>query len=461
MKISKELIIEAKKELARREFYAYCQLVLPKFYKKNRPYLKTIADTMQSFLEADEDVLILNIPPRHGKSLTAQMFATWLFGQDSTQKIMTASYNERLSTTFARSVRNTIAREKADKNIVYNDIFPDVKIKYGEASASQWSLDSSEQTNYLATSPTGTATGIGANIIIIDDLIKNAQEANNARVLEDHWSWFTDTMLSRLESNGKIILIMTRWNSKDLAGKALSELPEIGYKVKHINLKAKQDDGTMLCDDILSLEEYERKTRTMSPEIASANYQQLPIDVKGRLYQGFNTYDVLPEFEKIEAYVDTADTGADKLVALIYGIKDKQAYLIDYINSKEPMEVTEPLLAQKLVINNVNVAHIESNNGGRGFARNVERIMKQEYGSNRTVIRWFHQSKNKITRILTASSWVQQNVYFPDGWETIWRDLYEDLMSYQREGKNAHDDAPDALTGIYDKMEGQANKWLV
>ena len=461
MKISKKLILEAKKELARREFFGYCQLMLPDFYKKERDYLSLLTNSMQDFLESDDDILIINVPPRHGKSLSAQMLATWVLGKDYKTKIMTASYNERLSTTFAKGVRNTIATEKLDDNIVYNDIFPDTKVKYGEASASQWALEGSEQTNYLATSPTGTATGMGANLILIDDLIKNAEEANNARVLEDHWTWFTDTMLSRLESGGKIILIMTRWNSKDLAGKALSELNEIGYKVKHINLKAKQDDGTMLCDDILSLEEYERKTRTMSPEIALANYQQEPIDVKGRLYQSFKTYEVLPEFERIEAYIDTADTGSDKLTGLIYGIKDKQAYVIDYINTKDAMEITEPLVAQKLIANGVNLAHIESNNGGRGFARNVERIMKQEYDSNRTVIRWFHQSKNKVARILTASSWVQQNIYFPDGWETSWRDLYDDLMSYQREGKNKHDDAPDALTGIYDKMEGQASKWLV
>ena len=461
MKISKELVLEAKKELARRDFYMYCQLMMPNFYKKNRSYLALMTKSMQEFLESEEDILIINVPPRHGKSLSAQMLATWVLGKDYKTKIMTASYNERLSTTFAKGVRNTIATEKLDKNLVYNDIFADTKVKYGEASASQWALEGSEQTNYLATSPTGTATGMGANLILIDDLIKNAEEANNARVLEDHWTWFTDTMLSRLESGGKIILIMTRWNSKDLAGKALSDLPEIGYKVKHINLKAKQDDGSMLCDDILSLEEYERKSRTMSPEIASANYQQEPIDVKGRLYKGFKTYEVLPEFERIEAYIDTADTGSDKLTGLIYGIKDKQAYLIDYINTKDSMEITEPLVAKKLIENGVNLAHIESNNGGRGFARNVERIMKQEYDSNRTVIKWFHQSKNKVARILTASSWVQQNVYFPDGWETVWRDLYEDLMSYQREGKNKHDDGPDALTGIYDKMEGQASKWLV
>ena len=459
MKITKEIQLEAKKELARRDFFSYCQLMMPRFYKKDRQYLINLCYDMQSFLDSDDDVLVINIPPRFGKSLTAQMFATWLFGQDNSQKIMTASYNERLSSTFARSVRNTISTEKADDNIVYSDIFPDTKIKYGEASASQWSLEGSTQTNYLATSPTSTATGFGASLIIVDDLLKNASEAFNSRVLEGHWDWFTDTMLSRLEANGKLIIIMTRWASKDLAGRAISSLPTTGYKVKHINLKAKQDNGTMLCDDILSAKEYERKTNTMSPEIAQANYQQIAIDIKGRLYQSFETYDTLPEFERIESYTDTADTGADKLVTIIYGIKDKQAYVLDYINTKDPMEITEPLLARKLMENNVQVAHIESNNGGRGFARNVERIMKEKYNSNKTVVKWFHQSQNKVARILTASAWVQKNVKFPAGWESSWRDLYEDLMSYQREGKNLHDDAPDALTGVYDKLESKT-QWL-
>ena len=72
---------------------------------------------------------------------------------------MTGSYNETLSGTFAKSVRDTIASEKTEGVIVYNDIFPNTKIKYGEASSSKWALEGSGQANYLATSPTGTATG--------------------------------------------------------------------------------------------------------------------------------------------------------------------------------------------------------------------------------------------------------------------------------------------------------------
>ena len=91
---------------------------------------------------------------------------------------------------------------------------------------------------------------------------------------------------------------------------------------------------------------------------------------------------------------------------------------------------------------------MESNNGGRGHARAVERILKEQYQSNRTKIVWFHQSKNKIARILTNATWVMDHIYFPDGWENRWHDLSESLNSYQLEGTNEHDDAEDAITGI-------------
>ena len=118
---------------------------------------------------------------------------------------------------FSKNVRNDIQEEKADENrIVFSDIFPGVSIKRGDGAMNLWSLEGG-YSNYLATSPTGTATGFGATLLIIDDLIKNAEEANNELTKEKHWTWFTDTMLSRLEEGGKIIIIMARWASDDLA----------------------------------------------------------------------------------------------------------------------------------------------------------------------------------------------------------------------------------------------------
>ncbi|HEM4703850.1 TPA: phage terminase large subunit [Streptococcus suis] len=446
---------QARFELARRDFFYYCHLMASDFYKPSRRYLVELCNDLQGFLSDDEhNVLVINEPPRHGKSRTAGMFVQWLLGNDNDKKIMTGSYNETLSTVFSKNVRNAIQETKADEDVVvFNDIFPDTHIKYGDAAMNLWSLEGGYN-NYLATSPTGTATGFGADIIIVDDLIKNAEEANNATVLEKHWEWFTNTMLSRLEEGGKIIIIMTRWHSQDLAGKALVELPKSDYKVKHISMKAYDEaTDTMLCDEVLSKQAYLQKTKTMGADIASANYQQEPIDIKGRLYSGFKTYVDKPTFKRISAYTDTADTGKDYLASYIYGVTmDNEAYILDVVFTKEPMEVTEPLLAQKLAEWQVNTCDIESNNGGRGFARNVERLTQDSYQNRYTVFNWFHQSQNKQARILTNTTWAIEHIYFPENWRHRWSELYQNLMSYQREGKNAHDDAADALTGVVEAI---------
>lgn len=444
----------AKKELARREFFFYCNLKAPDFYKEDRQYLVDLCSEFQDFIQSDDEVMIVNVPPRHGKSRTAGLLVEWVLGNDQTQKIMTGSYNETLSTMFSKNVRNDIQEEKADENrIVFSDIFPGVSIKHGDGAMNLWSLEGGYN-NYLATSPTGTATGFGATLLIIDDLIKNAEEANNELTKEKHWNWFTDTMLSRLEEDGKIIIIMTRWASDDLAGRALEHFREAGAKIRHISMKAQQDDGTMLCPEVLSRKSYEAKIKAMGADIASANYQQDPIDLKGRLYTSFKTYSgELPQFKEIRNYTDTADTGEDYLCSINYGVTfANEAYVLDVLYTKEPMEVTEPALARMLLAGAVNLARIESNNGGRGFARNVRRIL-EELGSNYTTIKWFTQTQNKQARIYSNSSWVMQHIYYPEDWKNRWPEYHNAMIKYQREGQNKHDDAPDATTGIAEKFE--------
>lgn len=453
------LIKGAKIELARREFFFYCNVKAPDFYKEDRQYLLDLCNAFQDFIQSDDEVMIVNEPPRHGKSRTAGLLVEWVLGNDQTAKIMTGSYNETLSTMFSKNVRNDIMEEKADDNrIIFSDIFPGVRIKRGDGAMNLWSLEGGYN-NYLATSPTGTATGFGASLLIIDDLIKNAEEANNELTKEKHWSWFTDTMLSRLEEGGKIIIIMTRWASDDLAGRALEHFKESGAKVRHISMKALQDDGTMLCSEVLSRKSYEAKVRAMGADIASANYQQEPIDLKGRLYAGFKTYEKLPEdsngnslLEGIYSYTDTADEGDDFLCTIIWGVCLKEAYVLDVYYTKAGMEITEPETARRFYQFKVSRARIESNNGGSGFARNVIRILSEVFESNYTEVKWFHQSKNKKARILSNATWIMNHVHYPVNWRDKWPEYYNAMVKYQREGDNRHDDAPDATTGVAETM---------
>jgi predicted phage terminase large subunit-like protein len=448
-----DLQLEVKKELARRRLYDYCKLMHPNFYLEDRVFLKDLCDSIQDFLEnSNFKFLVINLPPRHGKSYTAKNTTEWLFGHNPNIKVMTASYNETLSTTFARQVRDNIDSTKTGDNLVYSDIFPKTKIKKGDASASLWSLVGSNEKNYLATSPSGSSTGFGASILLCDDLIKNSEDAYNEIKLEKDYSWFANTMLQRLEGkNWKVIIIMTRWSNNDLAGKILENFEN----VKLIKYKALQDDGSMLCDEILDKKDYDLKTKEMNLDIVEANYQQEPIDIKGRLYEEFKEWEDLPKFAKIYNQTDTADTGKDYLCSINYVVYDNEAYILDVLYTDESMEITESKLADMLNGGGVNECFVESNNGGRGFARNVNKLLKEEYRTNKTVIKTEVQTKNKETRILTSSSWVTNHIYMPKGWKFRYPEFYKAIMSYQRKGKNAHDDAPDVLSTIAERITGR------
>ena len=444
---------ELELQLARVDFYNFCKLMMPKFYKDERDYLYEFCEKLQDFVEkSDKHFLVINLPPRHGKSLTAQLFTAWLFGINPKNKVMTASYNETLSATFAQTVRNLIQTEKVDDgNIVFTDIFPDTKVKYGEASAQMWALDGSTMKSYLATSPKATATGFGAHFLIVDDLIKNDEEAYNETALDKQWGWFNNTFLSRTENPWKVIIIMTRWAEGDLAGRVLANFAD---DVEHITYKAVQDDGSMLCDDVLSADDYKAKTREMNLDIVEANYNQKPIDIGGRLYSEFIEWDKKPE-GKVYNYTDTADTGSDFLCSINYIEHDKEAYITDLVFTDEPMEVTESKVAELLFNGNTNEAVVESNNGGRGFARNVERLLKEKFQTNRTHIVTKPQTQNKESRILASSSWVQNHVIMPPNWKKKYPEFYRQVMSYQRKGRNAHDDAVDVLAAIYEAITSE------
>lgn len=446
---------QAKLELARRSIWEYSKLRHKDFYKENRVYLKTMCDEIQKFVEQkDKRFLLINVGPRHGKSFTIKNTVEWLFGHNPKLKILTGSYNEILSGIFATQVRNTIMEERTDNKFIYSDIFPNTKIKYGEASAKLWALEGQEEKSYLATSPTGTSTGLGANIVIIDDLIKNDMEAYNELTLDKHWSWFTNTILSRLEGNDwLVIIVMTRWSENDLAGKLLNS--EYKDLVKQISFSVLQEDGTMLCDEIMSRQTYELKIKEMNPDIAEANYNQKLIDMKNRLYGEFKIWEELPKYTKIYNYTDTADTGDDYYCSIDYVTHDKEVYVTNVLFTQESMDITEEKTADMLYEDEVNEATFESNNGGRFFSKKVGDKIKEKYKSNKCIIKPKPQRNNKESRILANSSWVNEHIYMPFNWQHKYPDFYKHIKNFMRKGKNTHDDGADVLTAIAEKMNNK------
>jgi len=454
----------ARIELAKRNFWIYCHIREPEFYAPSRFHLIELCDTLQNLYDGKlineygivVKKLMINYPPQFGKTRTLINFCQWMLGKNNEERIISSSYNDFTAMDFSKFTRNGILEIKNLENqIVFSDIFPQTKIKYGDSGQQRWALEG-QHFNFLSSGVGGSLTSKGATILIIDDPIKNAEDALNKNNLEKLWLWYVGTFLSRVsakEGEPLEILNHTRWSGADLCGRILSSEDNKDWFI--LRRKAyDEDEDKELCHDILSKKVFLKRKAQASRDlntkmIFTANYEQEIFDKEGALYQNIKTYLDLPEgVFKVKNYTDTADTGKDYLCSICYMEYKMICYIIDVYHTDEPNEITEQRTAKMLYENDVNLAKIESNNGGRAFARNVQRILKDELGSNKTVITWFHQSDNKEARINANSSWVQENIYFPVNWMDLWPKFHDHVITYQRKGKNAFDDAPDALTGI-------------
>lgn len=450
-------------EAGRKNLRTYCNLINPDFFKPEREYQDRLLNTLQAAYEKKlinpktgkpYRIIIINMPPGYGKSYSVANFITWAYGQNIKHKVITVSYNGIIAPEFSKTVRNMVQEEKFerdDNSYVCTSFFPRVKIKYGDAAVMKWSLEGS-YSSYLATSFDGTVTGMRGDIIIIDDPIKNDKEAVNEDIKNGHYNYYKNTLKSRMLPDALQIIVQTRWATDDLAGRLLAEYPDKCYELK---LTALDENDKSTCEDLYPTEDLLDKRETLDDHIWLANYQQTPIDKKGALYGEFKTYDVIDtdKFERTINYTDTADEGADYLCSISGGVIGRYGYITDIYYTDEGMEVTEGETARKLHENNVRECLIESNNGGRGFARNV--IAKLKALKNRKCnVTWFFNSKKKKTRILVNASNVMEQVIMPEDWKKRFPEFAKTIKKYQRKGKNEHDDAPDALTGFVEFING-------
>lgn len=462
----KNTLRERNLAMGRKNFRTFCNLRKPDFYKPEREYQDTLCNTLQAAYEKrlinertkkPIKYLIVNLPPGYGKSYTLANFANWCYGQNVKNKIITVSYNSIIAPEFARTTRDMVAEEPEpgeEDTYTTRDFFPEVKLKYGDSSVMKWSLEGS-YASYLATSFDGTVTGMRGNIIIIDDPIKNDKEAVNEAVKEGHFNYLKNTLSSRALPGALWIIVLTRWATDDLAGMVLKKYPDKCYVLSLTALTVDGPEGVSTCEDLFPTEDLQDKRETLDKHMWGANYMQRPVDLEGGLYGKFKTYDAVDpdKFERVINYTDTADEGNDFLCGISGGQIGRYGYATDVYYTDAAMEVTEPELARRLQLYGIREAVIESNNGGRGFARNVIRHLK-ELKCFKCSVTWFHQSKNKRTRIITNASNVMEQVIMPEDWEQRWPEFAEHIKKYQRKGKNDHDDAEDALTGFVELING-------
>lgn len=431
---------------------------------------RMVCEKLDDVLSGKIKKLIINIAPRYSKTeLAVKNFISMGLAINPKAKFIHLSYSDDLVRDNSSEIQNTLLEPE------YQRLFSALPTS---ANSKKWYTK--EGGGLYAVSSAGQVTGFGAGLvdkeekeqeetfeefttcldtegfggaIIIDDPIK-PDDALSPVMRNKVNNKFDSTLRNRVNSrNTPIVIIMQRVHEDDLCGFLERQEPEEWTVLSLPCIYSENGEEKALWPFKHTLEEL-KKLREVNSYVFDTQYMQDPKPLQGQMYeQGFKEYEIIPAGDKTrKSYTDTADEGSDFLCSVVYDEMIEANYIIDVIYTQKPMEYTEPLTAQQLTKHKVIEALIESNNGGRGFARAVEkqcRAMK----NNTTKIKWFHQSENKFVRIFTQSAAVQNLCIMPKGWDKLWPAFNKSLTSYMKIGTNDHDDAEDTLTGTIEKRK--------
>lgn len=449
-------------------FVEFAQSVYP--FLEFTPFHRSYYSVLEAYALGRIKRLIVSVPPQHGKSVGATtLLPAYMLGLDPDMRVAIASYSGTLASKFNRRVQRILDSKE------YSQFFPDTTIKQGTKPLGYIrTSDEVEIVGYkgelISVGREGSLTGNRVDCFILDDLYKDAMEAQSPVVRGNCWEWYTSVVRTRMHNSSQELIVFTRWHEEDLIGTLLKSEP---YRELHsladidavgenewlvLNFEAIKNsspteldpraEGEALWPEQQSVELLQSKRR-LDPVRFEAMYQGHPSSKEGLLYgDNFREYDIVPrDIVTMGCYTDTADMGDDYLCSIAYSVDtDGVIYVTDVVYSREPMEHTERLVAAMLTEASTRKVYVESNNGGRGFARSLQRLLPK------VKIEWFHQSGNKEARILSNSATVLHNIRMPKGWNLRWPEFYTHLTTYRRLFRaNRHDDAPDALTGIVER----------
>jgi predicted phage terminase large subunit-like protein len=268
-------------QLARDELSSYAAAMYPRF--ELPPHLRTLVQILERVERGELDRVMIFMPPRHGKSfITSTLFPAWFLGRNPTKSIIASSYGQELASDFGRRVRNFVAEP------LHRQIFPHCVIADDSDAVHRFHLTAGGA--YYATGAGGPLTGRGADLLLIDDPIKNAEDARSPAFRRSLNDWYQSTAYTRLQPGGAVVLIQTRWNEADLAGWLQREHSSETWKVVNLPAIAEQPEGWRNVGDALWPERFPRETLDRIKEAIgtaawASLYQQRPAPEQGAIFR--------------------------------------------------------------------------------------------------------------------------------------------------------------------------------
>jgi predicted phage terminase large subunit-like protein len=371
------------------------------------------------------------MPPRHGKTECVTIrYPAWYLEQYPDKRVIVGCYNQILANKFSRKTRR-ILRER-------------ISLSNERTAVEDW--ETSAGGGYRAIGVGAGITGQGGDLVIIDDPVKNREEANSVAYRERVWEWYTDDLYTRLEPKAALILIMTRWHDDDLAGRILASDDARNWSVISLPALAEANDplgrieGEALCP-----ERYNADKLLEIKNIQKANfhalYQQRPTAIEGAILKReyWRYYKQAPKLNLVVQSWDTAfkiKKENDYSVCLTFGITDTGFYILDRWKQRVEFPDLKRVVIQKAEQFKPNEILIEDKASGQSLIQEIRR-------DTRLPIIAIQVDKDKVARANASTGVLEAGrCYLPEA--IAWVADFVDVCAAFPNA--AHDDDVDALT---------------
>lgn len=445
--VSKEKFIKesALNELAYRDYADYLERVHHGNYK-HMPHTRYIAKHLQAIADGEEKHIIVELPPRSSKSYTiTETFPSYFLGRNPDKKVIATAYSEGLARKFGRLNRN--------KLIEFGVSIFGMDLSQDNSTATNWSVKG-HNGGMVATGIGGSITGEGADLMIIDDPIKNNEEAQSQTIRDKIWNEWETTLSTRIHKGGSVIVVMTRWHEDDIVGRLLERSP---YDWERIRLPALAEENDLLGREVgeplapqLGYDEQwaELKKVEVGSKVWNSLYQQRPSASEGNIFkrEWWQYYDRPPErFDKIIISWDLTFKDAqtsDYVVGQVWGKRKADKYLLYQVRDR--MDFPTTLQTVKNVAYKYPKAReilIEDKANGPAVISSIKREVSGVIPIN--------PKGSKVARAQAVTPQIESGNVFLPRYEAFTQDLIEECAAFN---SGANDDQVDCLSQALNRL---------
>lgn len=471
--LEKELQERARLQKCKVNLWEYCKELDPTFFIDDKTLLYDAASKIQLVKEGKIKKLAISMYPRAGKSYLVSTSCSWMLGNTPEGCIMRNAYGESLANKFSYDIKQMIEGK------LFKTLFEGVRLSKHKKAVDCWALNTSKQFAYFGSGVGGATTGYGCDIAgIVDDPIKNMQDALSPKILELVWDWFGSTHRRRYESRPGTnwtcpeIIISTMWSKDDLINRVIDVegTVEEGGDWTFVSYPALNDQDESTCEAMMTTERLHkiREELTLANQgfIWETMFQNNVVQKYGNLFPKssltFIPEEIFPqEYDAIIGWCDPADKGKNFTCSAIVGIKNGLAYVLDVIHTRKGYEFYKQLIIDQITDFLPSMYIIESNKDGRIISVEVRSEVDRKFTQMKSEPRYHgkvfdtrviarSQTKNKELRIMLAAPVIKSMFVFKSEYlrNSSYGLFIKDLTEYLAEGNNDTDDAADVLAGL-------------